>query len=116
MLIDKLVKPSYKSVEGGSAITVLLSAIVAVYVIITGDQNTLSPENVELIIKAGLEKAQNANDIAEIYKMMNVPPDYSKILEILAVLAPSGGFLGFFTKKRSDVKIAAIQTTPTKTE
>lgn len=103
------VKPSIKSVEGGSAVTVLLTTIVAGYVILTGDRETITPENAKLIIDAGLDKAATVKEVIDVYKMAETPTDYAKVIEMLAVLIPGSGFLGFFTKKRSDVKIAAMK-------
>ena len=105
----KYVKPSIKSVEGGSAIAVLLTTIVAGYTILTGDTETMSPENAKIIINAGLEKAKDVDEILKLYQVAQTPTDYAKIIEMIAVLIPGGGFLGYFTKKRSDVKIAALK-------
>lgn len=103
------VKPSYKSLEGQSIIVVVLSAIVAGFYILTGgDTSTVNPETAKLILESGLSEASSISAIIEAGKEAEGTEGISKVLQMLAVFLPSSGLLGYFTKKRSDVKIAAI--------
>lgn len=103
-----MLEKSYKSVEGGSAMSmvVVIMASLAMF-FFKGDQS-LTPDNMKLIIEAGLARAENVEDIVKLYAMANTPADYSKLIEMVIPLLPSTGYLAYFAKKRTELKMAAL--------
>lgn len=97
-------KPSIKSVEGGAAISTILGMILAAYYILTQD-NSIDPGTIKIIVEEALSKASTVQEIKEILEMTEkAPENYTKMFELISVLLPGTGLLGWFIKKRTDVK------------